>query len=206
MTEDRWPVTRASMIQRPHDPEDHEAWQQVIEIYSPAVYEYCTSRGLQREDALDVAQEVLTKLQAFQYDPAKGKFRAWLGTVTRNQVNLHWRKKGGQEQKLGEMPDPAVDTHLDWERLSNAHILNSAIDRIRPEFSEPQWQAFEQVALSIHDKGTTREFEWQTEATPAEVASRLGQPVQWVYKTKSEMLKRLREEVVFLAEEMILFD
>ena len=38
---------------------------------------------------------------------------------------------------------------LDWERIFNAHLLEPALERIRPEFKEKEWRAFEAVAYRV---------------------------------------------------------
>ena len=206
MADDHLPPTRASIIQRLRDPQDQEAWQMLLDIYGPTIFQYCVSKGLQRADALDISQEVLSKLQKFQYDPQRGKFRAWLGTATRNEINLFWRKKKVREHDIAAIAESSIEPDLDWDRISNAHILNSALTRIRGDFSAQQWEAFEAVALTKKITGDTEEFVWQSHGTASEVAKQLSVAVEWVYKTKSEILKRLRHEVLFIAEELTLLD
>ena len=207
MSKDRWPVTRASIIHRIRDPADSEAWRIVVDIYSSPVYQFCIRKGLQPADALDVTQEVFAKLPQFDYQPDKGKFRAWLGTVTKNQVFQFWRKTKNQKSDFeSDSRLLAPQDDLNWERISKAHILDSAIKRIRGDFSETQWSAFEAVALSCQIEDQEKRFVWNADGSAAEVAKQVGKSVDWVYKTKSEVLKRLREEIVYLAEELSIID
>ena len=210
MAKDPWPNTRASIILRLQDPTDRDAWNLAVETYSPLIFQYCLSRGLQHSDAIDATQNVLIKLQKFEYCPDKGKFRGWLGTVARNQVNQFWRgqpsAKGRQQLEL-QPNDRALPSEpdLDWERISRAHILHSALTRIQPEFTDLAWQAFEKLVLDTenHETGGKR-FVWVNDGSPDDVARQLNKTTQWVYKIKSKILGRLRDEILFLAEELSL--
>ena len=48
------PITRPSLLLRVRDVNDDAAWAQFVEIYTPLIYAYCRSRGLQDSDAADV--------------------------------------------------------------------------------------------------------------------------------------------------------
>src|SRR5262249_47130775 len=93
------PVTRASLLVRLRDPQDHDAWQQFFQVYSSVVYGLARRRGLQDADAADLMQDVLRRVALaagkLDYDPRKGTFRSWLFTVTRNRVSdfLQQRQK-----------------------------------------------------------------------------------------------------------------
>src|SRR5947207_11303289 len=84
------PLTRASLLVRIRDGRDQEAWQQFVRLYAPVIYGFARNRGLQDADAADLMQEVLRSVsgaaQRLEYDPARGSFRGWLFTVTRNKV------------------------------------------------------------------------------------------------------------------------
>src|ERR1051325_12255883 len=85
------PQTRPTLLLKIRDAQDHQAWESFVIIYAPLIHGFCMKRGLQDADAADVAQEVLKavalSIQRFEYEPARGKFRNWLLTVTRNNYN-----------------------------------------------------------------------------------------------------------------------
>jgi RNA polymerase sigma-70 factor (ECF subfamily) len=85
------PQTRPSLVLRVRDASDDAAWAQFVEIYTPLIYGYCRSRGLQDSDAADVAQEamrmVAKAIGKFDYDPQRGKFWNWLLTIVRNRLH-----------------------------------------------------------------------------------------------------------------------
>src|SRR5438132_7960469 len=84
------PATRASLLVRLRDGSDTEAWQEFVHLYAPVIYGFARKRGLQDADAADMMQEVLRSVSnaapRLEYDPARGTFRGWLFTVTRNKV------------------------------------------------------------------------------------------------------------------------
>jgi hypothetical protein len=97
------PTTRPSLLLRMRDARDHEAWHTFVELYAPLVYRFARKRGLQDADAADLTQDVLRSvayaMKGDKYDPARGSFRGWLHTVTRNAVYKSLR--GGQRQPSG---------------------------------------------------------------------------------------------------------
>src|SRR5262249_9615845 len=89
--------TRPSLLLRIRDPRDVEAWQTFVEVYGRLVYRHCRSKGLRHQDAENVTQEVFAQIsqsiRAFDYHPDLGRFRDWLGTVTRHEVHRFLKKE-----------------------------------------------------------------------------------------------------------------
>jgi RNA polymerase sigma-70 factor (ECF subfamily) len=190
--------TRPSLLLRIRDQQDAEAWQTFVQVYAPLIYGYCRHRRLQEADAADVAQEVLARvarsIRSFQYDPARGRFRDWLGRITLNEVvrfvertKRPGRGAGGEAQAdLEQCESPELDSA--WAEQFHAHLLDTAMERVRTEFEPGTWHAFELV--------------WLEDRPAPEVARSLRQPIEKVYVAKSRVLKRLREEVLLLGEDM----
>lgn len=193
--------TRPSLLIRLRDLRDGEAWQTFVGTYAPLIYRYCRQRGVQDADAADVAQEVLAQvarsIRKFEYQPERGRFRDWLGTVTRHKLARYLKHKasgiaakGGASVEIFESTAaPAADS--EWTAEFNTHVLRTALDRVRPRFEAPTWKAFELV--------------WIENRAARDVARELKQPIDFVYVAKSRVLKRLREEVLALAEDIPLF-
>src|SRR6266446_1968412 len=84
------PLTRATLLVRLRDGTNAEAWREFLQLYGPVVYGFARNRGLQDADAADLMQEVLRSVARnaprMEYDPARGTFRGWLYTVTRNKI------------------------------------------------------------------------------------------------------------------------
>jgi RNA polymerase sigma-70 factor (ECF subfamily) len=201
-----WPSTRQSLLLRLKNPADIAAWQTFVNIYTPLVLHFCRRRGLQEADALDVTQEVLTKISDFEYD-AQRSFRGWLSTVTHHEISRNVKKRKRQatgatdEAFLEQQP---AKTELGWDAVFDTHILAAALTRVRLEFDTQQWEVFEAVGIRISDTPEGRCLVWSDES-PSEVAKRVGHSVAWVYKVKSRIMKRIREEFRYLAEDVPTF-
>jgi len=194
--------TRSSLLLRIRDPRDTEAWATFVNVYGPLVYRHCRGRGLHHEDAENVTQEVFARvsqsIRGFEYRPELGRFRDWLGTVTRNEINRFLKKEvravqGNEsveeEGALGRAAARGEDTA--WTEEFNAHLLETALARSRPHFEEQTWRAFELV--------------WLEKRPAVQVARELKVPIDRVYVAKSRVLERLQQEVHELAEDSALF-
>jgi len=198
MAEDRSQLhTRPTLLARIRDPRDGEAWRQFVESYAPLVYGYCRRRGLGEFDAADVGQIVFTRISraiaGFEYDPQRGKFRHWLGAIVRNEIHRFKAKDRRREQAEGAGEDDLLNHVADsgedpeWVEQFNRHVFQLAQERTRGHFEEPTWRAFELL--------------WFENRPAAEVAKELNLAVDRVYEAKARVLRRLREEVLLLAEE-----
>ncbi len=81
-----------------------DAWERLVELYSPLVYFWCQESGLPAADLNDIFQEVFHGLarNISKFQPIKnGSFRGWLRTLTRNKVNDHFRKAQREPQPQG---------------------------------------------------------------------------------------------------------
>jgi RNA polymerase sigma-70 factor (ECF subfamily) len=182
---------------RRRNPKDADAWRIFVETYTPLVYAYCRRRGLQASEVADVTQEVMAQVMRsipdFSYQLERGRFRDWLGTVTRTKLLRFLSRnaragKGGDataEELMRQVEDPESDTL--WTEGFRVRVLEVAMQRSRPDFEEATWRIFE--------------HSWLKGRTAPEVARELGVPIDSVYVAKSRVLKRLRDEVVSLAED-----
>src|SRR5271156_487140 len=122
------PATRASLLVRLRDGGDAGAWQEFVRLYAPVIYGFARKRGLQDADAADLMQEVLRSVsmaaERLEYDPARGTFRGWLFTVTRNKVfnflDSRRRRVDGSgdsrvQQRLEQQISADGDLAGDWE-------------------------------------------------------------------------------------------
>ena len=127
------PTTRASLLLRLRDSEDHEAWVEFVTLYEPIIYRLMRQNGLQDADARDVMQELLLTISRSidRWEPrAGGSFRGWLRRVARNLV-IHWLKQKGRR--------PGHPGHADLQSLLN--VLPAANDpdaRTAPRQSRSQ--------------------------------------------------------------------
>lgn len=91
------PTTSVTLVGRLRDPADAEAWREFDGRYRDLIVRFLRGRGLQLADAEDSAQGVLTKLvtglRTFEYDAAKGGFRAYLFRCTRSALADHFSRQ-----------------------------------------------------------------------------------------------------------------
>jgi RNA polymerase sigma-70 factor (ECF subfamily) len=190
--------TRPSLLARLRDVHDDSAWRTFVDTYAPLLYRWCRGRGLQDADAADVSQDILAEVvravRTFEYRPERGRFRDWLGTLTRRRLGRFFAQRGrgavagggAAEQALADCPAaPAED---EWTAAFHAQVLRAALDRSRPHFAPATWQAFERT--------------WLAGRSAVEAADELGLPIEAVYVARSRVLKRLEEEVRVLAEDV----
>lgn len=187
------PLTRATLLARLRDGRDADAWREFIRLYGPVVYSFARNRGLQDADAADLMQEVLRSVarnaDKMEYDPARGTFRGWLYTVTRNKIynfltGQRNRPRGAGDsanvERLDSVPD-AADPDAAWELEYQRRLSAKAMERVKGEFQPATWQAFWGTAVDGEPAG--------------DVGKRLKMSVGAVYVAKSRVIARLRDEV-----------
>jgi RNA polymerase sigma-70 factor (ECF subfamily) len=85
------PATQLTLIARLRDPADEAAWLRFESRYRELVVRFSMREGLQAADAEDVAQAVFTSLlsamQSFSFDAARGRFRDYLFRAVRNEIS-----------------------------------------------------------------------------------------------------------------------
>ena len=188
------PQTRGSLLARLVDSADQAAWVEFVDVYSGLVHRDVCRRGVPHPDCDDVLQVIflrlLKTLPEFQYQPFRGRFRDWLGTVIRFEV-ARYRRDHGRKREIAL--DPSVldfqmtpDSDPEWSEAFQTTVLAAALERSRPRFDPATWEAFLQV--------------WVAHRTPAEVANDFGKSVDWVYVAKSRALKMVAEQVQLLVD------
>ena len=179
---------------------DSVAWQRLVQIYGPLVYTWARRTGLQPQDAADVTQEtfvaVSTRLAAYDVERQGATFRGWLWTITRNKAADFVRNCRGQpgprggstnlanlnavsantSESVGMMVDPPPEYASDQQE-----IIRRALAILRSSFEPSTWQAFWRTVIDG--------------CTPDEVASELSLSRWAVYKARSRVLQRLRNEL-----------
>lgn len=176
---------------------DPEAWHRLTKLYAPVVYGWARQAGLRQADAADVVQEVFCSLIAnifrFRHSRAGDTFRGWLWTVTRNQVRDQYRKNrhgiraaGGSDAhaRIEQLPQTPPEDTSESGSVEMGGLRRRAMELVQGEFDRRTWQAFWRAAVE-GDK-------------PADVAADLGVSVWAVYKARSRVLQRLRDELAGL--------
>jgi RNA polymerase sigma-70 factor (ECF subfamily) len=137
-------------------------WEEFLALYGRLILFWAREFGLQPCDAENVQQEVLFRVwrSLAGYEPARGRFRAWLYTCTRNAVFNLWRGRRGEGQgrplstahePWRAQPDtvPAVrDGDLEGalqgleEQGFALESLEAAVARVRTRVRPSSWKAF----------------------------------------------------------------
>jgi RNA polymerase sigma factor (sigma-70 family) len=191
------PATRASLLVRLRDRQDHDAWREFVQLYAPLVYRFARRKGLQDADAADLTQEVLRSVSASvgTFDPQVGLFRSWLFTLAHRRwydlVQRSQRQTPSNNDQatvqfvIEELPAPAEEES--WNKEYERQLYTLAAENVRPKFSEATWQAFQQTAVAGKNG--------------QEVAQALGISVAAVYLAKSRVMVKLKAEVARLKAE-----
>jgi RNA polymerase sigma-70 factor (ECF subfamily) len=174
---------------------DPEAWNRLIKLYAPLVWDWCRKMGLASQDCADVFQEVFgtvaRKYHTFHKDRPHHTFRGWLRTITRNKVLDLFRKQRHEPQGIGgtaakawlcAIPD-VMNDGADAEHAfpTDCPLFQAALLLIQENFEQTTWQAFWAVVVEGR--------------TPHEVALTLGISPAAVRVAKCRVLQRLRQEL-----------
>jgi RNA polymerase sigma-70 factor (ECF subfamily) len=188
-------TTPLSLLERLRRGPTQTDWDRLYSVYRPLIRSWLDRVPGLRDEADDVAQEVMVVLvrELPQFERQReGSFRAWLRQVTANRVREFWRKRARQLQSpesesfLSRLEDPASELAGQWDREHDRHVFHRLEEIIRPDFEESTWQAYRRFAV---------------EGKPAdEVAAELGLTRNAVILAKSRVLRRLREETGILIE------
>jgi RNA polymerase sigma-70 factor (ECF subfamily) len=190
-------ATSASLLKRARA-NDRAAWDHIVRLYSPLVYDWCRKYGLSHEDRLEIGQDVLRsvflQLDEFRRDGPGQSFRRWLKTITQRRAIDFLRRagrqplaRGGSEMRsaLGQLPAPGSPSAGEGddpaeEVQERKLLLRRALDLVRDEFAPRTWDAFWRVVVD--------------EMAPADVAEALGVSVNVVYLSRSRVLRRLADQ------------
>lgn len=147
--------TRASLLLRLQDLDDHSSWMEFFDRYRRFIFGIALRMGLSRQDAEEVVQDTVISvsrgLPSFSYNPTKGSFKGWLMRVTQHKVVDQFRKLGRQVPTDGlpgettATPEFAVDQPFDafWEAEWQHNLLQVATDQLRLAVSPRNFQIFD---------------------------------------------------------------
>jgi RNA polymerase sigma-70 factor, ECF subfamily len=189
--------TSSSLLDRVRA-QDRAAWERLVGLYAPLVYQWCRKAGLRSEDAEDVGQDVFTAVYRsvgeFRRDRGETSFRRWLHVITLNKIRDFGRQFGGEVGQGGSDAQRLMQAATVAENKPDApadptelvHLAHQALEILRDEFGPEKWQIFYRVVIEGHRAG--------------DVAAELGVSANQVYLTKSRWLRRLRDEFAGLLD------
>jgi RNA polymerase sigma-70 factor (ECF subfamily) len=179
-------TTSVSLLQRLRQPGEEEAWNRLVELYTPLLFYWARRVGLGEEDAADLVQEVFTvliqKLPEFTYDPNQS-FRGWLRTITLNKWRDSRRRRipapvPADQATLAQLAQPCAAEAF-WEAEYRQQLVGRALELMQAEFQPTTWKACWDVVV--------------VGKPVAEVARELNMSLDAVYAAKSRVLRRLRQ-------------
>ena len=180
--------TPPTLLARVRDPSDQTSWQEFEQRYRDLIRRYCMRRGLRGadvDDALQIAMLHLAKgLPSFEYDPKRGRFRSYLGQVTRSAIARHFSRKNpvdGALPLVDGIAEPETDHDAEtWEREWENHHYRLAMETVRVQFDPRSLQVFERLV-----QGDSVE----------EIAATFALSPQAVHQIKYRIKTRLRDLV-----------
>lgn len=169
---------------------DEISWEEFYETYRPLIV-HCAAGRIAPNEIDDLIQMVMFKVfrsaEYFRYDPAKGKFRDYLGRIIDHAI-VDMLRKRLRTPDADSLPAEAAEDafsarwNAEWER----HIFDQALGELRGRVSPTTFQAFDLYVLQ--------------KQPPAKVAAFLDLDVSRIYKAKLRCLDILRRIVAELRE------
>jgi RNA polymerase sigma factor (sigma-70 family) len=195
--------TRASLLARIKNLEDHESWQDFFDTYWKLIRGVCLKRGLTATEAQDVVQETMCAamkhMPSFNYDRTVGTFKAWLLTMVRWRIGDQFRKRGTIKNMAAnarvdtlEVLDKIPDNH-DFEEVWNAQweqaLFEAAVMKTRRKVDPQKFQIFDLLV--------------KQRLSPAKVAEEFHVSVGQVYLVKHRVTEEIKSEVERLRQNVI---
>lgn len=173
-----------------------DAWRVFLDRYWPRIVEWAKQGGAGRDDAEQIASEVLFKLSCGHalalFDRGKGHFRPWLRKVV-ERVAVNFLKKSRKTPgSLGRGGGDSLDALLDPASLEaladeiescfsfNIRKAEAAVERVRARIRPDTWEAYYRTAILGN--------------SAVETADVLGLSVSAVYMAKQRVAAMLIEE------------
>jgi RNA polymerase sigma-70 factor (ECF subfamily) len=187
-------TTRLSLLMRIRDLRNSAAWAEFDGIYRPLLFRYAKALQLADDEAEDVVQQCMLQIHRhigeFDYDPQRGRFKAWLRTMVHNIVISRVRKR--RETCAGEaafetMPSRECSPDEVFNRVWHEEHLRHALASIRERQDPITFEAFQRYAI---------------DEQPAEkVCAEMGLEPERLYKIKWRLTQQLRARMCDLVGE-----
>ena len=173
--------------------QNEKAWREFHDIYGRLIFSYSLHFDISYAEAEDIVQEVCIKvfrqIPKFDYSPAKGRFRGWLKTITRNTVIDYLRRKQTRQKTTKEfrqhmeqvlVDEAAADDEI-WQKEWEKALCETAMERVRTRVGEETFRIFQRYVL---DRDSAQD-----------VANETTLDANAIYAVKHRVLNYLRDEV-----------
>jgi RNA polymerase sigma-70 factor (ECF subfamily) len=192
-------ATRASLLARIKDWEDHDSWREFFDTYWQLIHRVALKSGLSETEAQDAVQEtvvaVAKNIRNFEYDPNRCSFKTWLMLTTRQRIIWQLRKRlpcGSSNTQIDDaeprtsttdrIADPSpLDLTAVWDEEWQKNLMAVALERVKEQASPRHFQIFDLYVLQ----------DW----TAGEVARQLQIGVAQVYLAKHRVSAALKKEI-----------
>lgn len=175
--------THKSLLVRIRDKQDRSAWQTFYDLYAPILYRYARRRGLSHHDAEEIRSQVLEtiarKIDSYDYQPSRGRFRGWLRQLVVNKI-IDAHRRGQAVAGGSHIEDAAVaeDLSTAWDKEWRNARLAMSLQRARVAAPQRAYQIFH---LLVIEEKEVRDVCEIFDTTPNQV-----------YKAKSVVLSVVR--------------
>jgi RNA polymerase sigma-70 factor (ECF subfamily) len=174
---------------------DEQAWQAIVDLYSPMVLRWCQRANISPESTADCIQEVFAaiarSLDTYHAPGTAGAFRGWLWTITRNKLRDLARRNARHTAA------PGGSTALDkLQQVPDAFEIPSDDPSEAKDIQSLMWRAIKQIENSIEVQ-TWQAF-WRTTVdgiSTAVAARELNLSPASVRQARSRVLRRLRQQL-----------
>lgn len=190
-------TTQTDLLKAIRDSDNREAWGVFYNIYAPMIANFTRRLGVEPADADDVSQDVLMIAQRSVrdgvFDPAKGRFRAWLYGIARKRS---WAMRRARQRPTRSQAVPhddgvdllgSVEDQSDaaeraiWEQEWRYALLDEALRQLQSQYGKKALRAFELYGV---------------QRLPADqVANELGIATASVYAYKNRILSAIKNWV-----------
>lgn len=158
--------TRHTLLARLKNWDDAESWREFFDIYWRLIFNFARKAGLGDADAQDFVQDVMLslakKMPGFRYDPARGKFKAFLMVVVRSRLVEFWRRGASKRAHMVPLddttPEPCGEPDLEaiWDGEWRGAVLEAALSRVRAQVSARQFMIFDLAVVQGLDAAAIR--------------------------------------------------
>ncbi len=147
-------TTRASLLVRIRNPKDAAAWRRFDQIYRPMLHRFAIARSLGHADAEDVVQHCMAAIHqhidSFDYDPEKGRFKAWLRTLVNNRIRT--LRRGPRDVQapsaaFRNIPAAEAGPEADFDRMWMQEHLWHCLRELQTEVEEATFRAFQSYVI-----------------------------------------------------------
>ena len=199
--------TRASLLSRIKNSEDHDGWKRFFDTYSQLIYNTAVKAGLTRAEAQDAVQETfvsaMKSMPKFNYDPAKGSFKSWLMQLTSWRITDQLRKRRhdagrvhqpddspASTDTIGGMADPhPPQLETIWNDEWESNLWGAATERVKSMVNPKHYQIFD---LYVRQQKSV----W-------EIAKMLKVNAGQVYLAKHRVGGLIKKEITRLRQQLI---